>query len=378
MNENPNKEAVIVFSTAYLPLIGGAELAIKEITDRIHDVDFFLVTCRMRKTYPRIERIGNVMVYRVGFGIPIVDKIMSPLLGMVRVRTLIRSGMRVRLFWSVMVSFTSLTPFFLRLAHMYRNIPIVLTLQEGDSEEHIRHARGGLIGMSWRFALKHASRVHVISAHLLYLARYYGYQQHVEVIPNGVDMNTFSFRGFSHEPSYRVVTTSRLVEKNGVDILIRAVAEVHAADNRVTCHIAGDGPKRKQLTRLAHELGISDAIVFMGTVPFASIPHILNEADVFVRPSRSEGLGTSFLEAMAVGVPVVATRVGGIEDFLEDEETGLFAQVDDAHDVAEKIQKIFSDEKLRNHLIESAHKRVQESFSWDTVATKMNHLFHSV
>ncbi len=94
-------------------------------------------------------------------------------------------------------------------------------------------------------------------------------------------------------------------------------------------------------------------------------------SDVFCRPSLSEGLGNAFLEAMAAGLPVVATRVGGIPDFLTDGETGLFVQTGNPQDVAAKIQTILTDEKLTKRLVVRAMTRVKEHYSWERVAAQM-------
>ncbi|OGZ48407.1 MAG: hypothetical protein A3C84_04875 [Candidatus Ryanbacteria bacterium RIFCSPHIGHO2_02_FULL_48_12] len=372
MAKKQSAKAVIIFSTAYLPLASGAELAIQEVTDRIGDLDFFLFTCRMDRRYPARERIGNVEVRRLGLGVPFVDKLLAPMLGMHAARQIMREH-EVRMFWGVMVSYMTLVPPLLKRLRLDKGIPFLLTLQEGDSEEYLRHARAGLIGFSWRFALRHATRVHAISMYLMHLAKYFGYLGPVVVIPNGVATDVF----MPHErtgPSYVVITTSRLVKKNGIDVLIHAIAEVEKRYPDVICRIVGDGVLRRDLEALVHSLGLSGKVLFRGALPFSLIHKELATADVFVRPSRSEGLGTSFLEAMAAGLPVVATKVGGIEDFLSDGITGLFANTEDPHDVAEKIMMLFADHALYASLAAAARTRFVESYSWDHVASQMEAL----
>ncbi len=369
MTKKQSKGAVIIFSTAYLPLASGAELAIQEVADRITDFNFFLLTCRMDRRYSARERIGNIEVRRLGVGVPILDKLLAPALGMYEARRIMRT-VDVSLFWGVMVSYMTLAPVLLKRWRLHKRIPFLLTLQEGDSEDYLRHARAGLIGFSWRLALRHADQVHAISMYLSHLARYFGYIRPVKVIPNGVATDIFTPR-VRATSGHVVITTSRLVKKNGIDILIRSIAEVEKRYPDVMCRIIGDGVERGRLEMLAHDLGLSGKILFCGALPFSSISKELATADVFVRPSRSEGLGTSFLEAMAAGLPVVATQVGGIEDFLSDGVTGLFANIDDAHDVAEKIMLLFANPELRASLVSTARARVVESYSWDRVASQM-------
>ena len=94
-----------------------------------------------------------------------------------------------------------------------------------------------------------------------------------------------------------------------------------------------------------------------------------------MRPSRSEGLGTSFLESMAAGVPIIATSVGGIKDFLKDNETGLAVRIDDPRDIAEKIELFFSDENLQKRLQLNGRKLVKEKYEWSNIALRMKHIF---
>jgi glycosyltransferase involved in cell wall biosynthesis len=164
-----------------------------------------------------------------------------------------------------------------------------------------------------------------------------------------------------------VITTSRLVEKNGIDTLIRACALL---PEKFQLMIVGGGPLGGSLKALAAKLGIAHRVAFIGSVPPESVPGYLRAADVFVRASRSEGLGSSFLEAMAAGLPIVGTPVGGIVDFLRDGETGLMAPPDDSVGLAEKIAKLDADGALKEKLIARGRSLVQEKYDWDTIAHK--------
>ncbi|MBI3631934.1 MAG: glycosyltransferase family 4 protein, partial [Candidatus Vogelbacteria bacterium] len=103
----------------------------------------------------------------------------------------------------------------------------------------------------------------------------------------------------------------------------------------------------------------------------------LSSADIFVRPSLSEGLGISFLEAMAVGLPIVATNVGGIPDFLKDGKTGLFCEVDNPKSVAEKVMRLMNEPDLYRAISHNGRKLVEEKYSWDTIAARFDKLFLS-
>lgn len=370
MNE---KQTVVIFSTAYLPFIGGAELAIKEITDRIPDLHFILFTARMRHDLPRRERVGNVDVYRVGVGIPLLDKILSPFLAAWHVLHITRHR-HICLFWSIMVSYITITPALFNMFGLYKKIPFLLTLQEGDSEEHLFRARAGLVAFWWRRCLRYANHVQVISVYLGKLARDFGYTGPMSVVPNGVDIKKFSISPAAFKEKI-IITVSRLVEKNGVDTLIRAFAEVHKKFPDAKLHIVGDGVLRRELENLTQTLGVGKSVTFLGNVSNEQVPNHLAQSYMFVRPSRSEGLGTAFLEAMAQGLPVIGTPVGGIVDFLKDGETGLICKIDDYQHLSLQIEQLFADETLYKKLQENGRRLIEERYDWNSIGQKMNEIF---
>ena len=118
--------------------------------------------------------------------------------------------------------------------------------------------------------------------------------------------------------------------------------------------------------------------MFLGQIEHNDLPQYLAMADVFCRPSLSEGLGNVFLEAMAAGVPIIGTPVGGIPDFLKDRETGLFCQVNNPQDLADKIKEILDNEELRRSLIKNGLSLVQEKYNWDNIVLKMEKIFLSL
>lgn len=253
------------------------------------------------------------------------------------------------MFWGMMVSYGSIGAWLLKF--LYPKIPFLLTIQEGDSERHIRYGRFGLVGLFWRILARKADKIQVISNYLKELAISFGAKpEKIEVVPNGVELTKFENRNPKSENKKIIITISRLAYKNGVDILEKAFVIV----------------KKK----------FPDAeLRIISGAPHEEIPRHLWEADIFVRPSRSEGLGTAFLEAMAAGLPIIGTKVGGIPDFLKGGETGLFAKVDDPKDLAEKIELLFSDEALRQKLIQNGRRLVEEKYQWSQVANRMKKIF---
>jgi len=126
---------VLIFSTAYLPMIGGAEIAVKEITDRLKDWEFDLVCARIKKDLPEREKIGRVNVWRAGKGRGKRDKFLFPWLGF-RLAQKLYGQNKYDLVWAIMASFGGLAA--LLFKGQFSGVPYVLTLQEGDSLEHIK------------------------------------------------------------------------------------------------------------------------------------------------------------------------------------------------------------------------------------------------
>lgn len=398
------KPAIFVFTTAYHPLIGGAELAIQETARRLaSDYRFFIITARLRRDLPRMSPRPEGTVIRIGFGHP-VDKLLLPLLGTFTTLRLMRRVPPL-CFWGVMVTYASAIPYLVNIIRFWERVPVLLSLQEGDSETYIKTKWAGMIARSWRLALARTDMLHAISAYLGDLARSHGWRGEVVIIPNGVDASAFGKKfprdaraalrrefGFSADDAV-VITTSRLVAKNGVDTLIRAIHRLNAERSAhpvsppitkprlpgvgVKLLIVGDGVERAHLETLARELGEGGAIRFAGAVPFAEIPRYLGIADVYCRPSRSEGLGTAFLEAMAAGLPVVATAVGGIRDFLKDGENGLLARSDQPEDVAAKIGLLLDDAALRARIV-AAGRKTAANYGWDGITEKFMRIFREL
>ncbi len=201
----------------------------------------------------------------------------------------------------------------------------------------------------------------------------------VEVIPNGVDIEKFSTPdSMFPQKDKTIITVSRLVKKNGVEDLVSAMAVVLKRIPDAKLLIVGDGPLKESLKTKTRSLGLEHNVEFLGEIPNEQLPHYLRKAVVFVRPSLSEGLGTAFLEAMASGVAIIGTPVGGIPDFLKDRETGLFCKVSDPDDIAQKIITLLSDGSLRQHIIDQARELISQKYTWDIIAEQFRNFYGTI
>lgn len=369
------KPRVIVCMTAYAPLVGGAEIAVEETLRRYKDrFDFFIVTSRFRRDLPKREAREEGLVVRLGLGTRF-DKWTLPFLGFAwgAARLLQR---RPTILWAMDISQGAMAALFLKM--LFPRTPLIFTIQYGEDLARLRRGRGGAIGKIFSSLLRHADYVTAISTYLLDLSRAFGYLGPAQLIHNGVNFSLFRNGENNRTKEKRgktVITISRLVPKNGVDILIRAVAEVKKTVPDIKCVVIGDGPQRAILESLAASLHLENQISFLGTVPNREIQSYLWGSDVFVRPSRSEGMGNAFIEALAAGIPIIGTPVGGIPDIITDEQTGLFVEAENPSDCARKIVRLLYDDGLSQKIAKHGSALVERLFSWNRIGSIYAELF---
>lgn len=385
---------ILIFSLNYYPFVGGAEVAIREITNRIplEEIEFHLIAYRFDSTLLAHELVENVHVHRIGLGKPgmTVSETFAPLMYLGKVLyvplatlTALRLHRKYRFdaFWSMM-TYMVFPVAILRLLGI--RLPYAVTLQEGDPFERVfERWRIRLVGPLLFYGLRHATVVQAISSFLAAWARRCGYDGEVVVVPNGVDTARFAQvapRGISSK-AVTLVTTSRLVRKNGIDTVIQALPLLPQAHFVVY----GSGPEEGRLRALTKEMGVEDRVEFRGYIGHEEMPAALAACDIFIRPSRSEGMGNSFIEAMAAGLPVIATQEGGIADFLFDEKrdpdketTGWAVDSDSSEQIAEALQDIVSSPEKVGRVTAAARKVALEGYSWDLVGSRMQEVFRKL
>lgn len=357
---------ILIFSIAYFPHIGGAEVAIKEITDRLRVFEYDMITLNFGNDLGQ-EKIGNINIYRVGGA-----KFLFPIRAYLKAKELNKEK-KYDLIWSIMAAYAGFASLFFKMKF---NTPFLLTLQEGDSEKHILK-RVGILYLLWKKIFKKADCIQVISNYLSDFAKKYGANCPIEVIPNGVDLNKFKSKieNLKINDEIILITTSRLVKKNAVGDIIEALKYL---PENVKLIIIGDGTEKEKLSALSSRLSVQERISFLGYLEHEEMIGHLQNADIFIRPSLSEGLGNSFLEAMAVGIPVIATSVGGIPDFLTNEVTGLFCEVNNPKSIADKVEMYLENDELRKKIVSNAQNMVTQKYDWNLISQKMENLFNKI
>ncbi len=196
------------------------------------------------------------------------------------------------------------------------------------------------------------------------------------MIHNGIDTNVFRKKSSTLrnklmlDDSVVITFVGRLIYAKGVHDLISVFLDLERESSNLRLLIVSDGPNRQELERLAEASCNKKNILFLGWRTREEIVEILSITDIFVNPSYSEGLPTSVLEAAAVGLPIVATDVGGTNEIIENYKTGLLVPPGDIKLLKEKIFELINDKKLRTDLARNAHTVIKEEFDYDIIVTK--------
>lgn len=396
------KKRVLIFSVAYPPFVGGAELAIKEETDRINDCIFDMITLRFDRSLPKFERVGNINVYRIGFTtsqdanirrfkFPLkLNNYLFPFIAFKKACYLHRKN-RYDTIWAMMAAYAGFAALFFKMKNP--DVKYLLTLQEGDPIDYIKKKVSFFYPL-FRRIFTRADCIQTISHYLADFARAMGYKGEVRVIPNAVDIAHFSQKYEEdelvalkqklrkEENDIFLIHAGRFVLKNAMDDLIKSLTFL---PQKVKLLLLGTGPDQDKLEKLVEENKLSDRVVFYGFVDHFELPKFLQISDIFIRPSLSEGLGNSFLEAMAARIPVIATPVGGIPDFLYDPDqnpsqkpTGLFCEVRNPESIARQVQRFVDNPREREEIVQNAYEMVLSQYDWDIVSRDINKIFNEI
>ena len=196
----------------------------------------------------------------------------------------------------------------------------------------------------------------------------------VHVIHNGVSLAEFDGVSGDRQPE-TLLSIASLDSWKGLDVLIRAVAELRRERSELRLLIAGDGPERAALGELVTALGQDGAVAFLGQVSRARLMDLLSTCTLFVHPSRFEPFGIAVAEALAAGVPAVATNVGGIPEILGDGDYGLLVPPDSVAALVSAISRLLKDAGLRHQLAASGPPRVAAAFRWEFTGQRYLSLF---
>jgi glycogen(starch) synthase len=227
--------------------------------------------------------------------------------------------------------------------------------------------------------LKCASRVTFVSANLLAHTneRLTEPLACASIIYNGLD-------GSSYRPGPlplyrpRLLCLGRLVPGKRIDLALRALASIRGCYPNVRMIIAGDGPSRSELENIAAELGVADVVDFIGWIPPDDVPAVINFATAVLMPSRNEGLPLVALETALMARPLIAARVGGLPELIEDGDTGLLVDSEDPQALVKAIQFVLDHPRAAKAMGEAARKRALKLFAWERCVDAYDALYRKL
>jgi glycosyltransferase involved in cell wall biosynthesis len=374
---------VLLAPSAYYPHIGGIEETTRnvaaELRRRGHEV--LIISNRWPHDLPPEEQIEEVTVRRVRLELPALSP--RPL-----IRFLTRSPgaaasilAAVRVFRPDVVHLIGAgpnAPYVAALRRLLRSRIVLTTQGEFGADAHRVFERSLSLRWGLRKLLVQADALTGCSRFVLAeLESAFPVSVPRQVIPNAVDPNELARDGRRSSDGRYVLGLGRLVEQKGFDVLLRAFARALPALPEHRLVIGGDGPLRPGLEALAHELDLDERVSFTGALDRAGVAAILAAAEIFVLSSRVEAFGIALLEAMAAGVPAVATDVGGVLDVATDGETALIVPSDDPDALASAIVRLASEPELRERLAGAARVRANE-LTWETIVPRYEAVYRGI
>jgi L-malate glycosyltransferase len=202
----------------------------------------------------------------------------------------------------------------------------------------------------------------------------------ITVIPFGIDLNQFSFVERKPQAEIKIGIAKHLEAQYGIDTLIKAFQILTGTAGNIRLIIAGKGTRENEYKQLVKGLGLEGIIDFIGPLEHSKVPEFLRSVDIAAMPSRfdDESFGVAALEASATGLPVVATRVGGIPEVVVDGVTGFLAEKEDEMQIAKYLERLVKDPDLRIRMGLAGRKMVAERYRWEDNLQSMQNLYYGI
>jgi glycosyltransferase involved in cell wall biosynthesis len=241
-----------------------------------------------------------------------------------------------------------------------RNTPVIINYRGGEAQRYFEKSIDRV-----RPSIKKAAAVVVPSGYLQNI--FSDFSIRTKVIPNIIDLNRFAPSDKNIDSTIlHLVVTRNLEAIYGIETAIRAVAILKEKIPNVRLSIAGSGEQLTVLQNLVGSLNLQEEVVFTGKLNPDQIVRLYHTADIMLNPTTVDNMPNSILEALACGLPVVTTNVGGIPYIVKDNETALFTQVNDPNQMASQVLRIVESPDLYNKLRNQGLNEV-EQYAWNEV-----------
>lgn len=198
------------------------------------------------------------------------------------------------------------------------------------------------------------------------------------VIPAGIEIEKFRYTRPLTKKYLELLTVGYLVKRKGIQCLLQAMTLITSEFRNVRLRVVGSGPYELTLKKRVEELGIERKVTFEGYMLRPNIVRYYELCDIYVHPSLSESFPYAIKEAMAVGRPIVATRVGFVDEHVKDGVHGYLVPPREPRALADAITKLLGDAELRHRMGSNAREYVEENLRWDTIAKKWYELYSNL
>lgn len=266
------------------------------------------------------------------------------------------------------------------MKEVYPDTPVLQSIHSSYERELILNGKIQENGLEHRFLTSLYKELETRTECLLtvsrsfveYLAPYVNHPDQIRVIPNGYDESRFKPVPHDNQVA-QLVTVCRLVPAKGLDLLLKACAELKKRGHNYVLHIIGDGPIRTELEGLAQDLGIYDETIFYGYTlhPEEFMPFF----DIFVLPSRAESFGSVFAEAALCSLALVGSNVGGIAEQIEHGVNGLLVPPEEPVLLADALETVIRDSEYRSRLARQGLAKAKSNYSLNHVVQELQSIY---
>lgn len=244
-----------------------------------------------------------------------------------------------------------------------RGKPVVVNYRGGEAEPFLNRSADSV-----RASMRRAALLVLPSGFLKEVFDRFGMEG--RIVSNIIDLARFRPADAGREPAAHIVVARNLEPIYGIDTALKAFARVAAARPDARLSVAGSGPQGGELQALAASLGVADKVVFTGRLDRDQMAALYRDADLTINPSRVDNMPNSVLEALASGVPVVSTNVGGVPFIVEDEVTALLVPADDPQAMADAVLRILNDAALAARIGAAGQDDVRR-YAWSAVKNEL-------
>ncbi len=364
---------ILFIASLYHPHVGGIETMITELSQfcRSRDITPIVLTKRWPSTLPDHDYYQGLEVHRV-----ISARKKEEFFEIIK--WLRKNNSRIKADIIHIIGARRPLPLIGLMLGRLWGVPVVSTIAGGEIPDKYDPLPGLVWNEGKKFipdVLKQSDDVNCVSKYLSRdLQALLPEIKKVGALYAGIDFSTINQTRPEKIKDKYIVSLRRLDPSKGIDILIKAYNLIKDRFPDLYLVISGAGQEKQSLMTLVNKYGLNDRVIFTGTVGLKRGIALLKGSVATVVPSLSEGGGLVNVEAQAAGCPVIASRVGGIPEYVKDGHSGILFESGNYNELAEKISKVISDNKLRKKIIDGGYKHAK-NFSWEILGPQYLKLY---